>query len=403
MSAQWLDIIGLTEAEAPALPAHLRAILGNAEVIVGPQRLIDKLPEFAAKTMAWQTPFSAMLEQIAALKGTKTVILATGDPNWFGIGASLARHFSSDEFTMHPAPSSFQLAGARLHWPLQNCATISLHGRDVATIQKHIAPGARILALTSDRQTMGAVAAILKARGYGDSQLSILQNLGAPNEQIDRFKANAIANDAIGDFYVLAIDCVAAPSAPLLAQTPGLPDDAFVSDGQLTKREVRAASLAKLAPHPGALLWDVGAGCGAIGIEWMRAAANAKAICFERDTKRLQMIAENSNNLGTPDLRTIAGEAPKTLADQPAPDAIFMGGAVGDHLLFDACWQALKPGGRLVANAVTIEGETALYQRHEKLGGEITRIDIAHLDHIGTYRAMRPRMAVTQWLIVKGT
>lgn len=400
MTNPWLHIIGMTEAGIDALsPDHL-ALVESAETIIGPERL---LPSSAGtqNIMAWQSPLDAMIAQVKSCQGTSTIILATGDPNWFGIGATLSRHFSADEFVMHPAPSAFQLAAARLHWPLQNVTTISLHGRDVANLHMHIQPGARILALTSDKSTLAKIILMLTARGYGKTQLTVLANLGADAERVTRFKAQDGQSEPIGDFYVLALDCVADPSAELLSAVPGLPDSAFISDGQLTKREVRAASLAKLAPYPGALLWDVGAGCGAIGIEWMRATRDTKAICFERDAARLQMIAENAQKLGVPALQILAGDALENVIDQPAPDAIFLGGAVADATLFAACWQALKPGGRLVANAVTIEGELALYQRHKEFDGEITRIEIAQLDHIGGYRALRPRMAVTQWLAIK--
>jgi precorrin-6Y C5,15-methyltransferase (decarboxylating) len=242
---------------------------------------------------------------------------------------------------------------------------------------------------------------LLVARGYGESHLTSLENLGASSERITPGTAANWDVGAVGDFYVLAIDCVTSPDAPLLPPVPGLPDDAFVHDGQLTKREARAATLAKLAPYPGALLWDVGAGCGSIAIEWMRAARDARAIAFERDNARVAMIAENALRLGTPGLEVITGDAPAALAGQPTPDAIFFGGDVANEALFDAGWTALRPGGRVVANAVTIDGEAALYARHHRLGGDLTRIEVSSLDLVGEHRVLRPRMAVTQWLAVK--
>jgi precorrin-6Y C5,15-methyltransferase (decarboxylating) len=187
----------------------------------------------------------------------------------------------------------------------------------------------------------------------------------------------------------------------LLPPIAGLPDEAFRHDGQLTKRDVRTATLARLAPYPGALLWDVGAGCGSIAIEWMRAARDARAIAFERDAGRRALIAENAAALGTPGLQIVPGEVPASLAGSPAPDAIFLGGDVANAALFDACWSALRPGGRLVANAVTLDAETALYERQDRLGGELTRLDIATLDRIGNERVLRPRLPVTQWAVMK--
>ncbi|UJQ93203.1 precorrin-6y C5,15-methyltransferase (decarboxylating) subunit CbiE [Mariluticola halotolerans] len=398
MSA-WLHIIGVTEQGLEALPPAQRALLDSAETILGPQRL---LPDSAGtqNVMAWQTPLSAMIEQVLAARGSQTIVLATGDPNWFGIGVTLGRHLDADEFTLHPAASAFQLAAAKLHWPLQNVTTLSLHGRKPAHLQPHILPGNRILALTSDAGTLREVRDMLNARCYGQSRLTVLENLGADAEK----RTDLIANEPlpeIGDFYTLAIECVADPAAPFLPMVPGLPDESFVSDGQLTKRDVRATTLAKLGPYPGALLWDVGAGCGSVGIEWMRAARGAKAICFERAPERLAMIDTNRMALGVPDLEIRAGDALEGMMDQPVPDAVFIGGDVANQALFEACWQALRPGGRMVANAVTIEGERALFDRQAQYGGELTRIEIAVLDNVGQYRAFKPRMAVTQWLAIK--
>ncbi len=398
MSA-WLHIIGVTEQGLDALPPAQRALLDSAETILGPQRLLPA-NEGTQNVMAWQSPLSAMIEQVLAARGSSTIVLATGDPNWFGIGVTLGRHLKTDEFTLHPAPSAFQLAAAKMHWPLQNVTSLSLHGRKPAHLQPHILPGNRILALTSDAGTLGAVRDMLNVRFYGQSRLTVLENLGADAEKRTDFAANDPLPE-IGDFYTLAIECLADHAAPFLPMVPGLPDESFVSDGQLTKRDVRATTLAKLGPYPGGLLWDVGAGCGSVGIEWMRAARNAKAICFERDPARLVMIDTNRIALGVPDLEIRAGDALEGMMDQPVPDAVFIGGDVANQALFEACWQALRPGGRLVANAVTIEGERALFDRQAQYGGELTRIEISVLDNVGQYRAFKPRMAVTQWLVIK--
>lgn len=397
----WLHVVGVTEQGVDALSGKSRVLLQTARTIIGPQRLLDDLTTAGAQLVAWQSPLENMIEQVLAQRGNSTIVLATGDPNWFGIGVTLLKHIPQAEFALHPAPSAFQLAAARLHWPLQNIATLSLHGRAVESLHPQILPGNRILALTSDASTLRQVAEILIDRKYGGSQLAVLENLGSADEAIQIFAAREADQHTIGNFYVLAIDCVADHGAPLLPSVPGLPDDAFVSDGQLTKRDVRAATLAKLAPVPDALLWDVGAGSGSVAIEWMRGARNARAICFERQTQRCEMIAQNKIALGTPGLEIVQGELPATLEGQPAPDAIFLGGDVDNEDLFSACWQALKNGGRLVANAVTIKGEQALFARQARYGGMLTRIDVSVLDHLGDVRIMRPRMAVLQWDVVK--
>ena len=386
----WLTVIGAGEGPLPAFPV--------ADTILGPARLRGRVPNLTV----WRTPtLEGMLAQLLEHRGTPTVALASGDPMWFGLGATMARHLDHDEFRVEPGPSSFQFAAARLRWPLRHVATLSLHGRAVEGIVPHILPGNRILALTSDRTTAPAVAAILAARGYGQSVLTTLECLGGPDERLAFGTAADFDFTPLGDFYVLAIDCVADAGAPLLPAVPGLPDEAFLSDGQLTKRDVRAATLGKLAPYPGALLWDVGAGCGSVAIEWLRAARDARAVAFESDAARCGLIRQNARQLGTPTLMLVEGEAPATLAGQAQPDAIFLGGDVGNDALFGACWEALRPGGRLVANAVTLDGETALYDRQDRFGGELSRIDVSVLDRVGDRRVLRPRMAVTQWAVAK--
>jgi precorrin-6B C5,15-methyltransferase / cobalt-precorrin-6B C5,C15-methyltransferase len=398
----WLDIIGMPEEGVTALSPQWRALVDRAETIIGVPRRLAGLDFGAGKNrVEWNGSLDLMVARILDARKTPTVLFASGDPNWFGIGATLVRHLDAAEFAIHPSPSSFQLAAARLHWPMQNATALSLHGRDVAHIQPHILPGSRVLALTTDARTTVAVADLLVARGYGQSQLSVLENLGGPDERIAAFSATEARGQAIGDFHVLAIDCAADANAPLLPPIPGLPDEAFASDGQLTKREVRAVTLARLAPFPGALLWDVGAGSGSVGIEWMRAAHGARAIAFERDAARCEFIARNRIALGTPDLEIVAGEAPQSLAGQEAPDALFLGGDVGNAALFAACWQALKPGGRLVANAVTLDGEAALFARQAQFGGTLVRLGVEVMARIGDERVLRPRMAVTQWAVIK--
>ncbi len=394
----WLDIVGCGEGGLPSLPA--------ADILVAPQRIIERLraaPAAAhgARLVEWRSlKLDDMIAQITALRGTPTVLLASGDPLWFGIGATLNRHLDPGEYRVTPHASSFQYAAARMRWPLQHVTTLSLHARPAEMLHPHIAPGSRILALTTDETTAPHVARLLDARGYGRSMLTVLDHLGGPAERVASATAQSFAIEPT-PFYVLAIDCVADPGAPLLPPVPGLPDDVFVTDGQLTKREIRAATLARLAPYPGALLWDVGAGCGSIAIEWMRAARDARAIAFEREGERLQMIAVNADSLGVPHLRIENGDAPDSLIGMPVPDAIFLGGAVGNETLFHACWAALRSRGRFVANAVTLDGEAALIERQSRLGGELVRIDVAALDTIGGHRAWRPRMPVTQWAVTK--
>jgi precorrin-6Y C5,15-methyltransferase (decarboxylating) len=394
---KWLTITGMGEDGWEGLSARARHAIETADVAVGSERLLSFLPAISAERHEWPQPFSAVVERIKPLAGRRTVILATGDPMNYGVARKLMEFIPFAEMEIIPHLSAFSLAAARVGWSLPDCDTLTLHGRHAANIEAFIQPGVRLLVLTADALTIGEVARRLTARGFGQSSITVLENMGGARERQSGFVAADPPATAYSDLNTLAIHCIAGPGAKILSRLGGLPDEAFAHDGQLTKREVRAATLAALAPTPEKLLWDVGAGCGSISIEWMRAARGAEAIAFEHDAERLAMIAANADALGTPRLRVIAGEAPARLHGQPRPDAVFIGGGIWVPGVFDTAWDALKPGGTLVANVVTIEGELHLYDLHEKHGGDIVRMEVSTLTHVGRLRALRPRMAVTQW------
>ncbi len=286
-------------------------------------------------------------------------------------------------------------------WSGSETTMLSVHGRPLELLHPAILPGARLLVLTSDAEAPAQVAALLAARGYGPSRITVLERMGGAEERrIEGTAADWPAGE--GDrLNTLAIECRPEPGATLLPAVPGLPDDAFKHDGQLTKREVRAATLAVLAPVPGQLLWDVGAGCGSVAIEWLRTAPNTRAVAVEKETARTALIAANAAALGTPNLDVIEGSAPEALDGLEAPDAVFVGGGVSGAGLLGACWAQLKPGGRLVANAVTLEGEQALVAWREANGGDLVRLAVSRAEPVGPFTGWRPLMSVTQLAAVK--
>lgn len=399
--SRWLTIVGMGEDGWDGLSPRVQMTIRKAEVLVGSARLLGFTPETAAERHEWPQPFSAVVDRITPLRGRKTVVLATGDPLNYGVARKLMEFIPFAEMEIVPHVSAFSLAAARVGWSLPDCDTLTLHGRDAAHIEPFIQPGVRLLVLTADRTTIPEVARRLVARGFGKSEITVLENMGGGRERQSGFIADAVPATAFSDLNTLAIHCIASPGAKVLSRLAGLPDEAFMHDGQLTKREVRAATLAALAPAPDQLLWDVGAGCGSISIEWMRAARGCLSIAFEHDAERLAMIATNMDTLGAPRLKLVPGEVPATYAGQPAPDAVFIGGGIWLSGVFEGAWAALKPGGTLVANVVTIEGELHLYDLHETHGGDILRMEVSSLTHVGRLRALRPRMAVTQWRVQK--
>jgi precorrin-6Y C5,15-methyltransferase (decarboxylating) len=400
MTSPWLHVIGIGEDGLPGLGQAARAALDQAEVLVGGERHLAMLPADERERLVWPSPLSALIGTIVGLKPRRVGVLATGDPMWFGIGATLARQIPADEMLVIPSPSAFSQAAARLGWALADCRTLTLHGRPLALLQSHIQPGARLLLLAHDGETPAKVAEILTNRGYGASRLTVLERMGGERENRIDNTAVMWGSQAADPFHTLAIECVPEPGAALLPASPGLPDDAYRHDGQLTKREVRAATLAALGPVPGALLWDVGAGSGSIGIEWMRAAPGARAFAIERNAARAATIAANAEALGTPGLQLLSGSAPAILADLEPPDAIFIGGGLSADTV-RPCWEALKPGGRLVANAVTVEGEAVLFGAQQAIGGALTRIAVSRAEPVGPYQGWRPLMPVTQWSVCK--
>jgi len=399
---RWLSIVGIGEDGADGLSPAARAAVAAAEVVFGGRRHLALAGALIrGEARPWPSPFDAACAAVVALRGRRVCTLASGDPMLFGVGATLARHVPADEMHVLPAPSAFSLAAARLGWALQDVVTLSAHGRPLAAVRPHLHPGARLLVLTSDGAGPASLAALLAGLGFGGSRVTVLEALGGPRERVRTATAAEFALGGIDDLNVAAIEVAADGGAAILPLTPGLPDALFETDGQLTKREIRALTLAALAPRRGALLWDVGAGSGSIGIEWMLADASLAAIAIEARPDRAARIRRNADALGTPALRLVEGEAPAALAGLPAPDAVFVGGGAGDAGVLDAVIAALKPGGRLVVNAVTVETEAVLAARFAAGGGDLVRLQVARAGPVGGLTGWRAAMPVTQWTWTK--
>ena len=396
----WLTVVGIGEDGFKGLGRNARHALLRATRIIGAQRQLDLLPQcIGGERQLWPSPFS--LEPVLSRRGEPVCVLASGDPMFYGVGASLARQVAAEELTILPAPSSVSLAAARVGWPLQEVVTLSVVARPLAAINAHLASGVRLLVLSNDGSSPALIAALLTERGFGPSRISVFEHLGGPAERRIDGHAQAWEHTAVADLNLVAIDCLADANAPRLSRLAGLPDSAFKHDGQLTKRDVRAMTLARLAPVPGELLWDVGAGSGSIGIEWMRAHPSCRALAIEADEGRQGLIEHNRDALGVPGLQLIRGKAPDALRGLPAPDAIFIGGGVTREGVLDTCWHHLRPGGRLVANAVTLQSEMTLMNWRAQHGGELTRIHVAQAQPLGEFDTWRQALPITLLEVVK--
>ena len=395
----WLHIVGIGEDGMAGLLPATRAILEAAEVIVGGERHHLLSEAVTAERIAWPSPFDALTGLLAGLRGRRVVVLATGDPLWFSVGARIGRSLPPSEIVYHPQLSAFQLAAARMGWSMADLETLTVHGRPVEQMIAFIQPDARLLILTTGAETPAQIARFLTERGFGQSRMTVLANMGGAEEARFDGLAESWAH-VVPPFNTLAVDCVAAPDAALMPRVPGLADDLFQHDGTMTKREVRAATLAKLMPMRGALLWDIGTGCGSVAVEWMRGARYARAIGIEPRADRRAMAAANALALGVPRLELIEGRVPEALDGLEAPDAVFIGGGLTEAV-FDAAWAALRPLGRLVCNAVTLESEAVLVALYKRHGGELVKLQISRAEPVGGLTGWRPLMPVTQWSLVK--
>jgi precorrin-6Y C5,15-methyltransferase (decarboxylating) len=401
--APWLSVVGLGEAGWDELSPGAQQAVRGAQLVIGGERHLALIPAATDSASGdqehrvWPSPLHEALPAIVARRGTPVCVLATGDPFWHGVGVTLARHIDPAEMRVWPGLSAYALAAARMGWALQATACVSVHGRALERLIPRLHDGARLLLLSWDGSTPQAVAERLSARGFGDSKITALGHMGGPDEARWAGTAEDWPHGHVADLNTVAVDCVAAADARPMAQVPGRPEEAFDHDGQITKREVRAVTLAHLAPGRMERLWDVGAGSGAIAIEWMLSDPSNQAWAVEAQPARAARIRANAAASGVPDLVCVEGEAPQALEDLAAPDAVFIGGGLTGADVVARCWQALRPGGRLVANSVTVDGDGVLTAARGEYGGELVRIAIDRAEPLGRYTGWTPQRPVTLW------
>ncbi len=397
MNGARIAVVGIGADGWTSLGEAARAAILAADEVVGSPRQLDLLPLDAPPTRAWPSPIDPLIDELAALPDGSVCVLASGDPMLHGIGATLARRLGPERLTIFPHPSAFALACARLGWPAANVELVSAVARTPNVVARVLQPGRRTVVYATGATGAAEVAAVLRSRGFGPSRFVVLEQLGAAAERIVESTADAWGDRLADALHAIAIDCVPALGVPLHGLVPGLPDAAYDTDGQLTKRQVRAVTLAALAPTPGAVLWDVGAGSGSIAIEWLRAEPTARAIAIEARDDRADRIEANARTLGVPALELVRGSAPGALDGLPQPDAVFVGGGLVAEGVVDCCWRELASRGRLVANAVTLESEQILVEARERYGGKLVRMAISHAEPLGSFTAWRAQLPVVQW------
>lgn len=398
----WLTIIGIGDDGWNGLSCRQQEIIAAAQYIFGGERHLGFLPpQFKGKAKKWTSPFMKGIDEVLALKGQNIVILASGDPMFFGAGATFLRKLRAEEVVVLPHASSFSLAAADLGWALQDVCCLSIHGRPVRSIVGNLQPNNRLIILSENKDSPAVLAKLLEKEGFGRSQLTVMEHLGGSKERIRSQQADQYSLDDCEDLNLVAIHCLADSERVGYTCCSGLPDEAFLNDGQLTKQDVRAVTMAHLAPKFGEVLWDVGAGCGSISIEWARAAKGARAYAVEKSPKRQEFILKNSDHFGVIGVQLIRGEAPSVLENLEKPDAIFIGGGFTHPDLFDYCWDSLKAGGRLVVNAVTLETVALLQAKAEQIKARLIHFTLSEAAPLGNFHVWRSSLPITMMIAHK--
>ncbi|GGG10255.1 precorrin-6Y-methylase [Rhodococcoides trifolii] len=394
-----IDVVGIGADGWSGLADASKRAVASAEVLFGSARQLDSVPptEFAGRRVQWPSPLMPALTRLLAdHENSPRCVLASGDPMFFGIGTTLVRMLGAENIRVLPHPSSASLACARLGWAVNDVEVVSLVARQPSSLIPALTHGRRVLVLSEDEQSISRVTQLLCDNGFGQSSVTVLAQLGGPDETVVTATAESWTGEAPDPLNVIAVDVVGARTS----RVPGLPDECYSGDGQLTKNEIRALTLAALAPAAGETLWDVGGGSGSISIEWMRTHPSCRADIFEQSSERSKFISANAAALGVPSLR-IHGRAPESFGDLASPDAVFVGGGVTEPGLLDACWDRLAEGGRMVVNAVTAESESLILQWYSRKGGVMKKFQVYRADALGSFTAWRPQLPVAQWVATK--
>lgn len=399
----WLTLLGWGEGGTEGLTAASREALEAAELVFGARRHLRLLPPLSAEVREWPVPFAEGIPRLLAERGRRVVMLVSGDPFWFGAGSTLARHLPAAEWRALPAPSTFSLAAGRLGWPLEACTCLGLHAKPLTRIRPYLQQHRHLLVLLRNGDAVRELAGLLVRFGFGASRLHVLEALGGDDERIRCMRADAALPDNIA--HPVAVGLEVAGDGPAMPLTPGLADEWFEHDGQITKQAVRAMTLAALAPRAGQRLWDIGAGSGSIAIEWLLAHPENKAVAFECHAERAARARRNADNLGVDWLEVVEGAALDVLKNQAQedllpPEAVFIGGGLSESLL-EALWQRLPPGVRVVANAVTLESEALLAEWQRRAGGELLRIELSSAAPLGNRRGWKASYPIVQWRVTR--
>jgi precorrin-6Y C5,15-methyltransferase (decarboxylating) len=402
-----VTVVGVGDDGWPGLTEEARGVLREAPLIAGSARHLALMPDLPGRRVSLPSPLLPRLDELVAAN-PGLCLLASGDPMLHGLGATLARRLGAGQLRVLPAVSSVALACSRLGWAGHEVEVVSLVSRPAEAVLPAVQPGARVLVLSRDGGTPAMLAALLADRGWGSTQLTVLEHLGGRAERVrGPYQAHSagdetsVGDETFADLSVVALACEPDAATAVLPRVPGLPDAAYETDGQLTRREARALALAALAPGPSQLLWDIGAGSGSVGIEWMRAESRARAVAVEVRADRAERVRRNAVALGVPGIDVVCGAAPDALAGLSVPDAVFLGGGLTADGVLEACWQRLRPGGRLVAHAVTVESEAQLHQWRRAVGGQLVKLALSYAGPLGGFTTWRPALPITQWQVTR--
>ncbi|MBW4709105.1 precorrin-6y C5,15-methyltransferase (decarboxylating) subunit CbiE [Roseobacter sp. YSTF-M11] len=394
--APWLTIVGLGEDGLKGLGPASRSALESAEIVMGPPRHLALLGDIGCNTITWPVPFAEGIDRLLDLRGRRVVVLASGDPFWYGAGATLARHLKRTEWVSHPAASTFSRAASLLGWPLETTRCIGLHAAPFTRLRPELAQSARMIILVRDGSAVRDLATYLTDAGYGASLCAVLEALGGPGQRVTHAQADTMPDSAFQHPVCVAVEI--AGDGPGLPLASGRPDHWFDNDGQITKRPVRAMTLSALAPRPFEHLWDIGGGSGSIGIEWLLTHPSLSATTVEPRPDRAQRVRDNASRLGVDRLNVVTGYAPDALHSLPAPNVVFVGGGLSAGML-DWLESHLATGTRVVANAVTLETEALLITTQARLGGDLLRLELSRPEPLGPRQGWKAGYPIVQWSV----
>jgi precorrin-6Y C5,15-methyltransferase (decarboxylating) len=376
-----IHIIGVGSDGLAGLTSRARDLLLTADLVFGSEHTLKLLPELRAERRAIGADWQETVNALTALIGRKRLaIVAGGDPLFYGVARYLCDRLGKEHFDVLPHVSSMQLAFARVKETWEEAYLTNLQTHPLETVLDRIRTAETVGLFTSEGEGPPEIARTLLGRGLDYFRMYVCENLGGPDERVTQGELRDIADMEFAPLNVVILKRKPGrPDRPAPAarfRPFGNPDDVFAQSrpksGLITQAEVRCLALAEMAIQPASVVWDIGAGSGAVAIEAARLSDPGPVYAIEQDAADYHLILANAEAFGVSNLHAIHGIAPDVFADLPAPDAVFVGGCGHEVTrLLESAWEALRPGGNMVVNLATLESLSAAHATLKRLAGGV--------------------------------